>query len=234
MLLLMQSVADLKRNFHDLPVPYIKKAQKQIERFLVHRDVGLRFAAASALGQAGVGIPKLRARLLRERNEAVLAEICDGLAGSKDVPSLPALRRIATQHSSALARSYALMAIADIGGQAWLQFLTARFKSERSRRVRASVACAMFANRLGDTLAYVLASLASNDLAVRHSVTNLLRHYAPRRQRPAILLALREATAREPFSGIRDDMEATINALSGRKTSALAAAARAKAAKGDR
>jgi HEAT repeat protein len=153
--------------------------------------------------------------LARERNVLVLTEICDSLALLRDERSLQQLRRLAEEHKSPLVRSYALMAIADISGEKSIPYLKERRRRDRSRRIRATLDCTLFAKGADEVLSDLLGDLRSPDFKVRNLVANLLYHYAPRRRRSDILAALREAAANEPFQGVRGDMERAIEELSG-------------------
>ena len=205
---------ELTNRLQEMAPARIRRQSEEVKPLLAHRNQLVRWAAAEALGRAGLGAAELRERLGAERNEVVLAEITESLASLKDEASLPRLRSLAEEHPSALVRSYALLAIADISGKEALPYLRDRLARERSRRVKASLRCALFAKGADEVLPDLLKDLRSNDFKVRRSVANLLHHYAPRRQRPVILAALREAADRETQPGARGDLERAVEELS--------------------
>lgn len=215
MLLLNTSSSDeLTNRLQEMAPARIRKQAEEVKPLLAHRNQLVRWAAAEALGRAGLGADELRERLGTERNELVLSEIAESLASLKDEASLPRLRSLAEEHSSTLVRNYALLAIADISGKEALPYLRDRLARERSRRVKAFLRCALFAKGAGEVLPGLLKDLRSNDPRVRRGVANLLYHYAPRRQRPVLLAALREAADRETQPGARGDLERAIAELS--------------------
>lgn len=215
MLLLETSSSDeLTNRLQEMTPARVRRQAEEVKALLAHRNQLVRWAAAAALGRAGLGAPELRERLGRERTEIVLAEIAEALASLKDESSLPGLRSLAEEHSSTLVRNYALLAIADISGKEALPYLRDRLVRERSRRVRAFLRCALFAKGAGEVLPDLLKDLRSSDLKIRRGVANLLYHYAPRRQRPVILAALREAADRETLPGARADLERAVEELS--------------------
>jgi len=215
MLLLNTSSSDeLTNRLQEMTPARIRKQSEEVKSLLAHRNQLVRWAAAAALGRARLGAPELRERLAKERTEIVLTEVAESLASLKDEASLPRLRSLAEEHSSTLVRNYALLAIADISGKEALPYLRDRLARERSRRVKASLRCALFAKGAGDVLPDLLKDLRSSDFKVRRGVANLLHHYAPRRQRPVLLAALREAADRETLPGARADLERAIEELS--------------------
>lgn len=205
---------ELTNRVQEMTPAQVRRQAEDVKSLLAHRNQLVRWAAAAALGRAGLGAPELRERLATERNEIVLTEIAEALASLRDEPSLPRLRSLAEEHSSPLVRNYALLAVADISGKEALPYLRDRLDRERSRRVKASLRCALFAKGAGDVLPDLLKDLRSNDFKVRRGVANLLYHYAPRRQRPVLLAALREAAGRETLPGARADLERAIEELS--------------------
>jgi HEAT repeat protein len=215
MLLLNTSSSDeLTNRLQKMTPARIRKQAEEVKPLLAHRSQLVRWAAAEALGRAGLGADELRERLGTERNELVLTEIAESLASLKDEASLPRLRSLAEEHSSALVRNYALLAIADISSKEALPYLRDRLVRERSRRVKAFLRCALFAKGAGEVLPDLLKDLRSNDPRVRRGVANLLYHYAPRRQRPVLLAALREAAGRETHPGALGLLERAIEELS--------------------
>ena len=215
MLLLNTSNSDeLTNRLQKMGPARVRKQAEEVKPLLSHRNQLVRWAAAEALGRAGLGAAELRERLGAERNELVLAEIAESLVRLKDEASLPRLRSLAEEHSSTLVRNYALLAIADISGKEALPYLRERLVRERSRRLKAFLRSALFAKGADEVLPDLLKDLRSNDVRVRRGVANLLYHYAPRRQRPVLLAALQEAAERESHPGARGDLERAIEELS--------------------
>ena len=64
----------------------------------------VRIAAIDALERAGVEGAALRDAAMREKNDVVLAAICEALMDCGDKDSIPVLKKLARTHASALVR----------------------------------------------------------------------------------------------------------------------------------
>lgn len=204
----------LARRLEALSPAAVRKEEEAIGSLLRHRAVVVRWAAAQALGRAGIGEEDLLERLGEEKNPLVLTEITESLAGSGDLRSLPKLREVAERHPSALVRSYAILAVADLLGRHAIPYLLERRGQERGRRMRATIDAALFAKGATEALPDLLASLRSRDPKIRSLVANLMAHDAPRKKRADLLAAFQKALAAETHTGVRGDLQRAIERLS--------------------
>lgn len=182
--------------------------------FLGHRHWFVRMAAASALSDCGLGAEVLRTALKKEKNELVLAELCDAVAKVEDDASVPLLRRLAEGHRSYTVRSYAAVAIGAIAGRVELEFLRERRKRERSRRVLVNLDVVLFTLGVDEAFTALLRHLSSADIVVRVNLGFLLAYTRPRRRRAEIREALRQRLEKETVPSVREALEAALSALS--------------------
>lgn len=185
-----------------MPAEVVLDRLPVVEQSLSHRSPQVRMAAAAALGRARAGVPALRARLATETRGFVVAEICDSLAASGRGEVTPDLERLAIEHRSELARSYAAMAIADLQGRSAIAFLRERLAAERSRRGKATLATLLLSLGMDDHLDYVVRALSWKDYFVRSRVTNLLTQYL-RELPPQLEAVLRRLAADDPTVAVR-------------------------------
>lgn len=206
---------DRSRKLEALSARAVRLLEEDVAAALRDRSVMVRWAAAEALGRAGVGARALINRLHVDKNKLVLAEICDSLASTSAKNALPSLRGLAKASRSSLVRGSAALAIADLGKAPERRFLERLMSRDRSPRVRAVIACALLA--LGDhsQLDRIRRLLRLRDAAVRCSIANLLSASSPRRVRREVVEMLREANKGESRRGVRLDLEHAIEKLEG-------------------
>jgi HEAT repeat protein len=199
-----------------LSPPKVEKSVQLVESLLSSRFVLVRMEAAQALGRAGVGLDAILARVGQEKNELVMTDLTEALLSTGDPMCIPLLKNLA-EHLSALVRSYALMALADLVQGDSLPFLRARLECESHRRVKATLRGLLFVYGDEEGFGGIRACLRSRDATIRAATANLLRHYRPRRKRREVLAALAAAAQNEKYPGIRGDLEKTIRILEGRR-----------------
>jgi HEAT repeat protein len=160
-------------------------------------------AAIEALGCAGTGIEALRERLRSEPLDFVIAEICDALAAIGDSEVVPDLKRLAVEHPSELARTYAAKALMDIQGEGTREFLTGRLQDERSFRARSTLATLLLYLGVQACEERVLRALKAKDYIVRSRVIHLISEYfsdVPDRLRQEVSRLARQ----DPTRAVRD------------------------------
>ena len=188
-----------------------------VKKALDHRSVHVRWAAALALGIAGIGEEALLDRLKTERNEIVLAEIAESLGGVGGEKSLHPLCRLAEDHRSAMVRSYALMGVADIAKKSAVPFMIGRLAAERSTRVKATLRGLLFVLGWKPALLQLVRDIEHGSSQTRRIITSLLDYYRPRRNRRQILVALDSALQRETDPGAWGDLQNLIEVFSPRR-----------------
>jgi|CXWL01.1.fsa_nt_gi HEAT repeat protein len=215
MLLLAGKVEQLSLTLETLRPREARRLQGELEDdWLGHRSVLVRWASAGALARAGVGAAALRARLAEERNTLVLTEICDALAALRDAPAIPLLRELCSTHGSPLVRHFAALALAEISSKECVPFLRGRFREERSRRMRARLACLLLYLGQEDYLPRLGHLLSGADVLLKRNVANLLRNWRPRRFRAQLNAILQRAMSDEEDRVARAELEQAIAALS--------------------
>ena len=204
-------------------LPHMRRASltSVLER-LQSRSPASRWEAVVALASRSEGETVLRKLLRTERNEVVLAEICDAMVNRGVRGSIPQLRRLATSSSSSLVRSYAGMAVADLGGQDEVRFLRRLLAKDRSRRLQASILCALLALGQEDLLPKLRPLLRSRDATVVRSIATLLRDYRPRRGRKVLVDIIHEAVSRETRPVVQQELRETLESLRPKHRRAIA------------
>jgi HEAT repeat protein len=136
----------------------------------------VRLVAVEALIRGATGVSDLRSALKDERNDVVLAAICEGLLLLGDKQSVPQLKELAQRHSSPLVRQHAAWAVAWLMGRQSVSFLRRLQRIEHSRRVRATIKAGLVKNGEYEELHSLLHMLRSRDYLVRTSVANFFEH----------------------------------------------------------
>jgi HEAT repeat protein len=191
----------------------VRQDARSISRLLKHRSHFVRAAAARALQRAGTGGPDIAEALGTETHELVICDFADALASLHSDKSLKTLRRIARFHRSSLARSFAILAIADIQGRGAATFLLGRRRIDRSPRVQAVIAMELYNIGLSQFLPDVLRRLSSRDYNIRCSIANMLADSPVKRQRGTILAALKKSLEKETTGAGRDAIAKAIATL---------------------
>src|SRR6266540_1343108 len=102
------------RRLEHMSAASVRDAADEVLVFLLSRWPEVRVAAVEALARGGVGAAALRSAAKHERNEVVLAVLCESLLMLDDKRSVPILKRRARDHPSALVRRKAVWAISEI------------------------------------------------------------------------------------------------------------------------
>lgn len=214
MLNLKSPVSILYDTLEALSSSEVREHVSTIAQLLRHRSVVIRYAAASALGRACVGNDELRAALDREKNDTVIAEICEALAACRDRHSVQVLKDLASNHSSSLVRSAAVEALFEIAGPQIVQFLVEKHSKERSRRAMASLSVLLYLAGQHDKIKDVVRLLGSRDYIVRCRLANLIAYHSESAVSGDLLDALNVALSREETRAARSSLENAIRRLS--------------------
>jgi HEAT repeat protein len=194
-----------------MPPAKVRRARLELESYLRHRSPAVRSVAVEALIRGRAGAGATRSALQKEKNELVLAALCEAALLAADQASVPLLKRHA-RHRSWLVRKHAAWAVAEIEEARAIPFLRKMLSAEVSRRVRPILQAALFKWGANEALPALLENLGSRDYLVRCITANALGdNVAPRRTaRPSVLEALRAALRSEQTVAAR---EALTNAL---------------------
>ena len=184
-----------------------------VYRALRHKEAAVRWAAASALGTAGVGVPELLERLRKERTDFVICELADSLSILNSPDSVPLLKEVSARARSPLTRAYCYLVIFEIARAAELHFLREARLRDREPLPRAQLDCALFPLGEDDALDGILAGLKSGSSEVRLWIANSLRDDRPRRKRRVIFEALEEALQSETDINARRALTKALDAL---------------------
>jgi HEAT repeat protein len=185
-----------------------------IQTLLGDRESLVRFESARALGKLGKSsLEPLRGRLALEKDDLVLSEIICQLGDLDDEESIGEIEKIYSEHPSHIVRSAAVNALVDLIGVDAEEFLIASLQTDRSRRVRASIACALA--WLGSTVGVnaIRHSLKSRDQIVRGKIGTLLDYYLPVENRKELIAILSEAMQRETLGVVQKALQGAIDSL---------------------
>lgn len=185
-----------------------------MQRYLGHNSPRVRLSAAGALARGGSPEAPLLRAVHKERNELVLASLCEALGDVGGDASLPTLRSIAEEHRSQLVRRQALAAIAVILDDEAVDYLRARRASDNSRRVRATIdVLLLWLGGDGDVVARLESHLGSRDRIVRSIVVVMPRYYTELRRSKPLRQLLDRAANKDRDRALRSDALATLKAL---------------------
>ncbi len=158
----------------------------------------VRVAATEALVRGRIGRDALRTAARREKNDVVLAAICEALLLLDDKTSVPVLSKLARRHPSPLVRRHAAWAVSEILRKGAVPFLRSLERNESSRRVRATIKAALVKNGDQGQLPGLLKMLKSRDYLVRTSLANFFaENVRIQRDRALVARSLEEALAVE-------------------------------------
>jgi HEAT repeat protein len=179
----------------------------------------VRLVAIEALIRSGAGVSVLRAALQDERNDVVLASICEGLLLLEDKQSAPKLKELARRHSSPLVRQHAAWAVGWLMGRQSVSFLRRLQRTERSRRVRATITASLVKNGDHEELRSLLHMLGSRDYLVRTSVANFFGHNINVTQNADVIAEhLQKALDRETTVAAGSALRKAIHAIQPKRT----------------
>jgi HEAT repeat protein len=224
----MKSGTDLRRKetlkgLNSMSPAAVRRRADEVLALLGSRSPLVRIDAVEALERADIGAAALRATAMREKNDLVLAIICEALFMIDDSRCVPILRKLARSHWSALVRRKAAWGLSEILGPGAVAFLRERERSETSNRVRVAIRAALVKNGDRSKLPALLKMLHSRDPMVRASVAyffvNNLTLNKTDRERAA--RCLRAALEVEQPLGVAEAITAALARLQGRRPKGL-------------
>lgn len=150
----------------------VRRQQNAVFESLHSRWPEVRVAAVEAVTRGEIGASVLRRAAAMERNDVVLATICEALMIQDDRSSVPFLKKVTVTHRSSLVRRHAAWAVSEIVGPSSVEWLRRVVHHERSGIAKAAMLGALVKHGHTESLPALLAMLRSADYRVRTSVAN--------------------------------------------------------------